>query len=139
MTKFLNFMAYPMILVFTLGETVRRGVGYFSVNATTMLEDYLCAAVFILAVGAYHLKSKMAPKFAIMAWAWSAGGMFVPFAAHFEAFLRGETFRPDHPITDVNSIILKGVIWGVSVLGLIIALRNEASSVKAAQVCKATA
>lgn len=133
MTKLLNVLAYLMILVFTLGETARRGLDYFAINATTMMEDYLCAVGFIVAVTAYHLKSKWASRFSIMAWAYSTGGMFVPFWAHFEAFLRDETFRPDHPHTDVHSIILKGVIWSVSLIGLIIALRNEAKVLKSAE------
>jgi hypothetical protein len=49
--------------------------------------------------------------------------MFVPFAAHLEAWLRNGTFRPDHPHTDTASIVLKGVIWALSFDCLIVTLQ----------------
>jgi hypothetical protein len=60
-----------------------------------------------------------------VACAYSTGGMFVPFAAHFEAWLRNETFRADHPHTDTASIVLKGVIWAVSLARLIVTLTSR--------------
>jgi hypothetical protein len=48
--------------------------------------------------------------------AYSTDGMFVPFAADLEVWLRNETLRPDHPHTDTASIALKGLIWAVSFL-----------------------
>ena len=53
------------------------------------------------------------------------GGMFVPFAAHLEAFLRGVTFRADHAHTDVNSIILKGVVWLISIVVFSLAIKKR--------------
>ncbi len=38
--KVVYYLAYVMAAVFILGETVRRGLSYFSINATTMVEDY---------------------------------------------------------------------------------------------------
>jgi hypothetical protein len=43
--KVVHYVAYVMALVFIAGETSRRGLGYFSINATTMIEDYLCGAL----------------------------------------------------------------------------------------------
>jgi hypothetical protein len=40
--KAVYYLAYAMSAVFLIGETARRGIGYFSINATTMVEDYLC-------------------------------------------------------------------------------------------------
>jgi hypothetical protein len=40
--KVVYWLTYVMAVVFLVGETARRGIGYFSVNATTMIEDYLC-------------------------------------------------------------------------------------------------
>ena len=109
--KVVYYLTYAMAAVFILGETLRRGLSYFSVNATTMIEDYICGALLLSAALIWRSGNALAPKFMAAAWAYGTGGMFVPFAAHLEAWLRAETFRPDHPHTDFGSIVLKGVIW----------------------------
>ena len=83
-------MAYAMGAAFIIGETARRGIGYFSINATTMLEDYGSGILLILAAIACTAKLAQATVYLAGAWGYSAGGMFVPFFAHLEAFLRGE-------------------------------------------------
>jgi hypothetical protein len=60
-----------------------------------------------------------------VAWAYATGGMFVPFFAHLEAWMRGVTFRPDHPHMDVHSIVLKGVIWAICVVCLVVTVRKS--------------
>ena len=114
-----------MAAVFLVGETARRGIGYFAVNATTMIEDYLCGALLLSAAWIWFKGYEIAPKIMAVAWAYATGGMFVPFAAHLEAALRGVTFRPDHPHTDTASIVLKGIIWTVCLGCLIVALRSH--------------
>ena len=118
-------LAYAMGAMFILGETARRGIDYFSVNATTMLEDYGSGILLILAAAACTAKLAHSAIYLAGAWGYAAGGMFVPFFAHLEAYLRGATFRPDHPIEDVNGIIIKGVIWGICVSLFIASLRDS--------------
>ena len=118
-------LAYAMGAMFILGETARRGIDYFSVNATTMLEDYGSGILLILAAAACTAKLAHSAIYLAGAWGYAAGGMFVPFFAHLEAYLRGATFRPDHPIEDVNGIIVKGVIWGICVSLFIASLRDS--------------
>ena len=115
----------PLGAMFILGETARRGIDYFSVNATTMLEDYGSGILLILAAAACTAKLAHSAIYLAGAWGYAAGGMFVPFFAHLEAYLRGATFRPDHPIEDVNGIIIKGVIWGICVSFFIASLRDS--------------
>ena len=45
-------MAYAMGAIFILGETARRGLDYFAINATTMLEDYGSGILLLLAAAA---------------------------------------------------------------------------------------
>ncbi|MBY3027089.1 hypothetical protein [Rhizobium leguminosarum] len=123
--KIVYYVTIVMAFVFLLGETARRGMAYFAVNATTMIEDYLCGALLLVAAWLWHRRSPSAPLMMAVGWAFATGGMFVPFAAHFEAWLRNETFRPDHPHTDVGSIILKGMILAISLACLIVTLRNR--------------
>ena len=110
---------------FLLIENIRRGVSYFEINATTMIEDYLMGVIFISAALIYRKNRELGTKLIIGAWAYAVGGMFVPFAAHLEAFLRGETFRPDHIHTDVNSIVLKGFVWLLAILILTWAIKER--------------
>ena len=118
-------LAYAMGAMFILGETARRGIDYFSINATTMLEDYGSGILLILAAAACTAKLAHSAIYLAGAWGYAAGGIFVPFFAHLEAYLRGATFRPDHPIEDVNGIIVKGVIWGICVSLFIASLRDS--------------
>ena len=87
--KVVHVLVYIMAFMFLVGETVRRGIDYFAVNATTMFENYLCAALLLLAAGLSFKKHPMAPNFMLVASAYATGGMMVPFFAHLEAWLRG--------------------------------------------------
>jgi hypothetical protein len=114
-----------MAFVFIAGETLRRGLSSFSVNATTMVEEYVCGVLLLSAAVFWHQKRPVAPKLMAVAWAYATGGMLVPFFTHLEAWLRGATIRPDHPHEDVQSIILKGVIWAICLVFLIVTLRSD--------------
>ena len=121
--KPLSFMTFFIAAVFVLGETSRRGLDYFSVNATTIIEDYLCAFLLLLAGFFTWRRHHLGPKLMVAAWAYATGGMFVPFAAHLEASLRGITFRADHPHEDLGAVVLKGVIWLICLVCFLISLR----------------
>jgi hypothetical protein len=92
-----------------------------------MIEDYLCGILLLVAAWVWFRGRAIALETMGIAWAYATGGMFVPFAAHLEAWLRAETFRPDHPHTDIGSIILKGVIWAVC-LGCLLMTVSEMRS-----------
>jgi hypothetical protein len=119
------YFSYVMAAFFILGETVRRGFEYFSINATTMIEDYSCGILLLWAALSWRGKQAMSSKLMVAAWGYAAGGMLVPFAAHLEAWLRGATFRPDHPHEDIGAIVLKGVIWAVCLTFLVVTLRSS--------------
>jgi hypothetical protein len=123
--KIVYYMTYVMSFVFIVGETSRRGLDYFSINATTMVEDYLCGALLLLAAIFWSKKYQLAPKLMLAAWAYGTGGMFVPFFAHLEAWLRGVTFRVDHPHAEIESVVLKGVIWAICLTCFIVTLRSN--------------
>lgn len=122
--RIVYYLTWLMVAVFLIGETARRGVGYFSINATTMIEDYLCGLLLLTAALVWRSGTIWGPALMASAWAYATGGMFVPFAAHWEAWLRQETFRPDHPHEDVNSVILKGVIWAICLVCFLVSMRS---------------
>lgn len=117
-------LSYVVGLVFIIGETVKRGPGYFAINATTMFEDYVGGAVLIAAALVWHRRHRMAPTLMAAAWAYSVGGLFVPFFAHLEAALRGYTMRPDQPYQDTASIAIKGVLWLICLVCTYVSLRS---------------
>jgi hypothetical protein len=127
------YMTWIMVVVFIVGETARRGIDYFSINATTMIEDYLCGILLLSAAILWLKKSEMAPKLMVAAWAYATGGMFVPFAAHLEAWIREETFRADHPHDDVGSVVLKGIIWAICLTCFVISVRSASSNQRLAE------
>ena len=85
----------------------------------------MCGALLLTAALFWFKKHEIAPKLMAVAWAYGTGGMFVPFFAHLEAWLRVTTFRADHPHEDINSVILKGVIWAICLTCLIVTLRSD--------------
>ncbi|MES2127830.1 MAG: hypothetical protein V4463_11210 [Pseudomonadota bacterium] len=121
--------SYALALVFIFGETGRRGLGYFSINATTMIEDYLAGVILLLAALFWRKKHRMAGTWMTAAWAYATGTMFVPFFAHLEAFLRNVTMRMDQPHTEVNAIVVKGLMWALCVVCLVITVRKQSNSV----------
>jgi hypothetical protein len=125
--KIAYYAAYVMAFVFLVGETARRGISYFSINATTMFEDYFCGILLLIAAWAWAKKYNLSEKLMVAAWAYATGGMFVPFFAHLEAWVRGVTFREDHPHEDINGIILKGLIWAICLACFIVTLCSDNS------------
>ncbi|WP_221075206.1 hypothetical protein [Agarivorans aestuarii] len=122
MTRVFLISTYMMSAVFLFGEIARRGWSYFSINTTTMVEDLICGGLLFVAATMLLKGHQRAKLMMVGAWGYAFGGMFVPFFAHLEAFIRGVAIRDDHPIDDVGSIILKGVIWSLCGVFFIIAL-----------------
>ena len=120
----LPYISAFMGLFFIVVETARRGLSYFSINATTMIEDYLCGALLLSSAYLWFRSHALASVAMIVGWAYATGGLFVPFAAHLEAWIRGATFRPDHPHDEIGIIVLKGVIWMVCLLCLVASVRH---------------
>lgn len=125
--RIVHYLAYAMAFVFVAGETARRGIGYLSVNATTMFEDYFCGALLLAAALIWSKGHSKARSWMVAAWAYATGGMFVPFFAHLEAWARGATFRADHPHADLQSVLLKSAIWAICLACLVVTVRSETS------------
>lgn len=122
--RIVYYFTYLMAFVFIVGESMRRGLEYLSINTTTMLEDYFAGLFLLCAAICWRGKYKSAPMVMAAAWGYASGGMFVPFFAHIESWLRGATVRFDHPHTDIESIIAKGIIWLICLVCLLVTLRH---------------
>jgi hypothetical protein len=82
--KIVYYLTYVMAFIFSPAKPPRRDIGYFPVNATTMIEDYLCGAWLLSAAWIWSKGYRIASRMMAVAWAYSTGGIFVPFTAHLE-------------------------------------------------------
>ena len=123
--KVINYITIFFGFFFMVIEYLRRGVSYYSINASTMIEDTALGIFFLVAALVYRSNKLLGQILIISSWAYAVGGMFLPFIAHLEAFLRGATFRPDHPHEDVGSIVLKGVVWLICVVVFVMSIRKS--------------
>lgn len=127
--KFIYYMTWVFGFFFLIIEYARRGIDYFAINASTMIEDSVTGLIFLVAAFVYRKHKELGAKLIIGVWAFATGGMLVPFIAHLEAYIRGATFRPDHIHTDVNSIILKGIVWLICLVTFIYSVKKSKTCV----------
>ena len=122
--KTVVYFNFIIAFVFLAGKTARRGISYFSINATKMLEDYVAGVALLVAAILWVRNYRHSTIIMTAAWGYVTGGMFVPFFSHLEAWLREETIRSDHIHTDVNAVILKYVVWLICLVCFVMSLRT---------------
>ena len=122
--------SYLMGAFLILVETFRRGIEYWGVHATTIIEDYIAGAFLIIAAVLWTRKSPRSEMVMAAAWAYMIGMMTPTFFSHTEAYLRGVTRIADQPFDDVGAIIIKGLLWLVAVIGLGLTLYSADSNKK---------
>jgi uncharacterized membrane protein len=124
-------MRFPVAAAFAIGvllpalETLRRGVGEWTRDFTTMFEDYVAGALLLVAAIGATRERRWAPLFLIAAWGYVTGLMSSSFWYQLEETLRG-TITED-PVV----LAVKLLLWGTCVLALVAsfraALRGSAS------------
>src|SRR5215510_10373734 len=74
-----SIMRPEIITAFVIGillpvlETGRRGISHWTINFTTMFEDYLAGALLLIGGWAAYRKKSWGPGFLVLAWAYFAG------------------------------------------------------------------
>ena len=118
-------MRFEIIAAFVIGvllpvlETARRGISHWTVNFTTMFEDYLGGAVLLIgAWAAYHSRSWGA-VFLVLAWASITGLMTSSFIGQLEETLRQSASEPNNMLV----VVVKFVLWIVAVVSLVLSFR----------------
>jgi hypothetical protein len=101
-------------------ETIRRGIAHWSINVTTMLEDYLAGGVLLGAAFLAIRAKRSAPQFLVAAWAFVTSIMTGSFAYQLEATIRGVYLEPRNPIV----LTFKLLLWGACVTSLVLSLRD---------------
>jgi hypothetical protein len=109
------------ILLPTL-ETVRRGIGYWSVSFTTMFEDYLAGvALIICALGALR-GARWAPLALLVVWSGVTSMMLLSTVSQIEQHFWGADPEPGSGVV----LCAKLLLLLVSVVALVQSIRRRA-------------
>jgi hypothetical protein len=101
-------------------ETIRRGLAYWTVNLTTMLEDYVAGGLLLVAAFLAIRAKSSAPLLLVTAWAYVTGMMSSSFWYQLEATIRGTDLEPRNTVV----LAFKILLWGVCVISLLLSLRR---------------
>lgn len=115
--------AFVIGLLVPLLETARRGMVHWTVEFTTMFEDYVAGALLLLGAWATTRARPWGSTFLLLAWAYFAGLMSSSFWWQIE-----ETFR--QTVSEPNSmvvLVVKFLLWITCVVSLILSFRRVAT------------
>ena len=121
--KIVVFFTYLLGIGLPTLETYRRGFDHWLVNSMTMAGDYLMGALLLSAALSLALKKAYASLLLVIAWAYVLGVMNAAFWGHLEGHLRGIT-QCDNDPSEVNAIIIKGIMWLIALICLVISARG---------------
>lgn len=118
-------MRFEVSAAFALGallpilETARRGMGHWSVDATTLLEDYLAGALLIAAGVAARRGAAFSGPLLLCAWSAVSGMMTLSLISQIEDTLRAIDLEPH------NEVVLgfKLLLWATCMAALVRSFR----------------
>ena len=118
-------MRFEIVAAFAMGvlipvlETVRRGIGHWAINFTTMFEDYAGGALMLIgAWGAYRAKP-WGSVFLVLAWGAYCGLVTSSFSAQLEETIRGTADEPHNLVV----VVVKFLLWSIGVISLVLSFR----------------
>ena len=121
-------MRFEVIAAFAIGtllpvlETCRRGISHWSVDFTTMFEDYVAGALLLVGGWASYRARAWSGPFLVLAWAYVAGLMGSSFWSQLEETFRQTASEPNNLLV----VIVKFLLWGTCVVALIQSFRRAA-------------
>ena len=119
-------MRFEVIAAFAIGvllpvlETGRRGISHWTVNFTTMFEDYLAGALLLVGGWAAYRSKSWSAAFLVLAWAYFSGLMTSSFVGQLEETLRQTASEPGNLMV----LIVKFLLWSVCVVSLVLSFRT---------------
>lgn len=119
-------MRFEIITAFVIGallpilETTRRGLSHWTINFTTMFEDYAGGALLLAGAWAAYRAKSWGAVLLLMAWGSICGLMTSSFLAQLESTLRGVESEPHNLVI----VIVKFLLWSVSMTSLVLAFRS---------------
>jgi len=101
-------------------ETIRRGVGHWAIDATTMLEDYLAGGVLLFAAVCARRRTPFAGRLLLAAWAGVSGMMTLSLVSQVEDTLRAVDLEPRNGVV----LVVKLALWLTCVTALVHSFRS---------------
>ena len=119
-------MRFEVIAAFAIGvllpllETARRGISHWTINFTTMFEDYLAGALLLVGGWAAYRAKSWGAVFLVLAWASFSGLMTSSFLNQLEETLRQTASEPSNSLV----VIVKFLLWSVCIVSLVLSFRT---------------
>ena len=119
-------MRFEIIAAFAMGvllpvlETARRGISHWTINFTTMFEDYLAGALLLVGGWSAYRSRSWGPVFLVLAWAYFSGLMTSSFVGQLEETLRQTASEPNNLLV----VVVKFLLWSVCVVSLVLSFRT---------------
>jgi len=119
-------MRFEVVAAFAIGvllpvlETGRRGISTWTVNFTTMFEDYLAGALLLVGGWAAYRSKSWGAAFLVLAWAYFSGQLTSSFMGQLEETLRQTASEPGNLLV----LVVKFLLWSVCVTSLVLSFRT---------------
>src|SRR6188474_587666 len=118
--RFEVIAAFVMGVLLPLLETARRGITHWTINFTTMFEDYLAGALLLIGAWAAYRSKSWGSVFLVLAWAYFSGLITSSFLGQLEETLRQTASEPNNLLV----VIVKFLLWSVCVASLVLSFRT---------------
>ena len=112
--------AFAIGVLLPVLETARRGISHWTINFTTMFEDYAAGALLLLGGWAAYRSKPWGPVFLVLAWAAFSGLMTSSFVSQLEETLRQTSDEPNNLLV----VVVKFLLWSVCVVSLVLSFRT---------------
>ena len=119
-------MRFEIVAAFAIGvllpvlETGRRGISTWTINFTTMFEDYLAGALLLVGGWAAYRSKSWGAAFLVLAWAYFSGQLTSSFMGQLEETLRQTASDPGNLLV----LVVKFLLWSVCVTSLVLSFRT---------------
>ena len=119
-------MRFEVVAAFVIGallpvlETARRGISHWTINFTTMFEDYLAGVLLLIGGWAAYRSKSWGAVFLVLAWASFSGLMTSSLLDQLEETLRQTASEPSNSMV----IVVKFLLWSVCIVSLVLSFRT---------------
>ena len=119
-------MRFEVAAAFIMGalipvlETIRRGFSYWTIEFTTMFEDYVAGALLLIGAWSSYQSRRGGAVILVLAWAYFAGLMSSSFWSQLEETLRQTSTEPHNMLV----VVVKFVLWATCIVSLVLATRT---------------
>ena len=121
-------MRFEVIAAFIVGvmlpvlETARRGISHWTVDFTTMFEDYVAGALLLIGAWASYRARSWGAMFLLLAWAYFTGLMSSSFWYQLEETIRQTSSEPNSLVV----LIVKFLLWATCITALVLSFQSAA-------------